>query len=174
MASNNPVALCHPLPHGQRAAPLKKDGGALEGKTNDYAAPAQGQRRDVGSAGPVTSVAIGPVRPSPPSPTPPRAPHHHPQHCGGTGRQDTATPAAVRPVASRQPHPRVHVRATTKLAIPTTPPSKPLLDGFRARHDAPLDARFARTTVYSTTLYTMPLHVDKQCGTLVNCRLLGL
>jgi hypothetical protein len=174
MASNNPVTLCHPLPYGRRAAPSKKDGGALEGKTNDYAAPTQGQRRDVGPAGPVTSVAIGPVRPSPPSPTPSRALHHHPQHCGGTGRQDAATLAAVRPVASRQPHPRVHVRATTKQAIPTTPPSKPLLDGYRARHDAPPDARFARTAVYSTTLYTMPLHVDKQCDTLLNCRLLGL
>jgi hypothetical protein len=95
MASNNPVALCHPLLYGRCAAPSKKDGGALEGKTNDYAAPAQGQHRDVGPAGPVTSVAIGPVRPSPPSPTPSWELHHHPQHCGGTGRQDAATPAAV-------------------------------------------------------------------------------
>jgi hypothetical protein len=174
MASNNPVTLCHPLPYGRRAAPSKKDGGALEGKTNDYVAPTQGQRRDIGPAGPVTSVAIGPVRPSPPSPTPSRALHHHPQHCGGTGRQDAATLSAVHPVASRQPHPRVHVRATTKQAIPTTSPSKPLLDGYRARHDAPPDARFAKTAVYSTTLCTMPLHVDKQCDTLLNRRLLGL
>jgi hypothetical protein len=86
----------------------------------------------------------------------------------GTGRQNAATPAAVCPVASRQPHPRAYVRATPKQAIPTTPPSKPLLDGYRARHDAPPDARFTRTAVYSTTLYTMPLHVDKQCDTLVN------
>jgi hypothetical protein len=161
MDSNNLVALCHPLPYGRHAAPSKKDGGALEGKTNDYAAPAQGQHRDVETAGPVTSVAIDHVRPSPPSSTPSRALHHHPQHCGGTGRQNATTPAAVRPVASRQPHPRVHVWATTKQAIPTTPPSKPLLDGYRARHDALPDARFTRTAVYSTTLYTMPLHVDK-------------
>jgi hypothetical protein len=174
MASNNPVALCHPLPYDRCAAPSKKDGGALEGKTNDYATPAQGQHRDVGPAGPVTSIAIGPVRPSPPSPAPSRALHHHPQHCGGTGRQDAATPAAVRPVACHEPHLRVHVRATTKQAIPTTPPSKPLLDGFRARHDAQPDAIFARTAVYSTTLYTMPMHVDKQCSTLVNCHLIGL
>jgi hypothetical protein len=64
MASNNPVALCHPLPYGRCAAPSKKDSGSLEGKANDYAAPAQGQRRDDGPAGPVTSGAIGPVRPS--------------------------------------------------------------------------------------------------------------
>jgi hypothetical protein len=104
MASNNHVAMCHPLPYGRRAATSKKDGGALEVKTDDYTAPAQGQRRDVGPAGPVTSVAIGPVQPSPLS-------RHHPghcitiPHCGGTGRQDAATPAAVRHAASRQPHP---------------------------------------------------------------------
>jgi hypothetical protein len=76
--SNNPVALCHPLPYGRRVAPSKKDGGALEGKTNNYATLVQGQRRDVGPAGLVTSVAIDPVRPSPPSPTPSRPLHHHP------------------------------------------------------------------------------------------------
>jgi hypothetical protein len=43
---HNPVALCHPLPYGRRAAPSRKDGGALEGKVNSYAAPVQEQRRD--------------------------------------------------------------------------------------------------------------------------------
>jgi hypothetical protein len=174
MASNNLMALCHPLPYDRRAAPSKEDGRALEGETDDYDAPAQGQRRDVGPAGPVTSVAISPVRPSPPPPTPNPALHHHHQHCGGTGRQDAAMSAAVRPAASRQPYPRVNVRTTTKRATPTSPPLKPLLDGYRARHDAPLDTRFAKTTVYSVALYAMPLHADKQCDTLVNCRLLGL
>jgi hypothetical protein len=174
MASNDPVALCHPLPYGRLAAPSKNDGGALEGKTGDYAAPAQGQRRDAGPARPVTSVTIGPVLPSPLSPTPSPALHHHVLHCWGTGRRGATTPAAVRPAASRQPHPRADVRTTATWATPTLPPSKPLLDGYRARHDAPPDARFARTAIYSTTLYTMPLHVDKQCGTLVNCHLLSL
>jgi hypothetical protein len=68
MASNNLVALCHPLPYDRRATPSKKDSGALEVKADDYATPAQGQRHDVGPAGPVTFVAIGPVRPSPSSP----------------------------------------------------------------------------------------------------------
>jgi hypothetical protein len=36
MASNNPVALCHPLLYGWRAAHSKKDGRALEGETYDY------------------------------------------------------------------------------------------------------------------------------------------
>jgi hypothetical protein len=161
MTSNDPMALCYPLPYGRRAAPSKEDGRALEGETDDYAAPAQGRRRDVGPAGPVTSIAIGPVRPSASSPTPSRALHHHLLHCGGTGRQDAATPAAVRPAASRQPHPRANVRTTTTRATPTPPPSKTLLDGYRAHHDAPPDARFARMAVYSTTLYTMPLHIDK-------------
>jgi hypothetical protein len=140
------------LERGWRS-PRREDGRLLPART--------GLRRDVGSAGPVTSVAIGPMRPSLPS-------QHHPGHCitisyivGGTGRQDAATPAAVRPTAPRQPHPRGNVRTTTKRATPIPPPSKPLLDGYRARHDAPPDIRFARMAVYSVALYAMPSHVDE-------------
>jgi hypothetical protein len=123
MASNNPVALCHPLPYGRHVAPSKKDGGALEEKANDYAAPAQGRCRDVGPAGPLTSIAIDPVRPSPPSPTPSRPLHHHPQRCGSVRRWDTAKQAIVPRTASRQQHPRVRTRAATERATPTPPPS---------------------------------------------------
>jgi hypothetical protein len=35
MAGNNHVTLYRLLSYGERAAPLKKDSGALEGKTND-------------------------------------------------------------------------------------------------------------------------------------------
>jgi hypothetical protein len=95
---------------------------------------------------------------SPPSPS---ALCGHPLHCGGTERQDATTPAAVRLVASRQPHPRANVRMTTKRATPTLPPSKTLLDGYRARHDVPPEARFTRTAVYSTELYAIPSHVAR-------------
>jgi hypothetical protein len=91
--------------------------------------------------------------------TPSRALQHHPRHWGSTGRPDTATPATVHLTTSRQPHPRVSVRTTTREEAPTPLPSKPLLDGYRARHDALPEARFARTAVNSTTLHTMPLHV---------------
>jgi hypothetical protein len=130
-----------------RRSPLREDGRLLHART--------GLRRDVGPTGPVT---IGPMRPSP---TPSRALHHHLLHYGRTGRQDAATPAAVRPTASRQLHPRANVRTTTTRATLTPPPSKPLLDGHRARHDAPPDARFVGTTVYSVALYAMPPRVDK-------------
>jgi hypothetical protein len=53
------------------------------------------------------------------------------------------------------------MRTAIEQATSTPPPSKPLLDAHRTRHDAPPDARFARTAVYSTTLYTMLLHVDE-------------
>jgi hypothetical protein len=39
MVNNNPVALCHPLPYGRRAASSRKDDGALEGKVSSYATP---------------------------------------------------------------------------------------------------------------------------------------
>jgi hypothetical protein len=116
---------------------------------------------DVGPAGPVTSIAIGPVRPSPPSPTPSRSLHHHPRHCGSVRRRDAATPATVPRTASRQRHPRVLTRVATEQATPTPPPSKPLLDAHRTRHDALPEARLARIAVYSVALCAMPLHVDE-------------
>jgi hypothetical protein len=135
MASDSPVALCHLLPYGRRAAPSKGDNGALEGKTDDYSPPAKdygvtsGQR---GRSPPSPSVLCGHPRcpntisgTASPSPT-----------LWGTGQQDAATPAAVRPAASRQSHPRANVWMTTKRATPTPPPSKPPLDVYRARHDA--------------------------------------
>jgi hypothetical protein len=143
---------CRTLERG-RQSPRREDGRLLHART--------GLHRDVGPTGPVTSVSIGPVRPSPPSLTPSRALHHHPQHCGGTGRQDAATLAAVRPASSHQPHPRAIVQTTTKRATPTPPPSKPLLDGYRACHDAPPDTRFTRTTVYPVALYAIPSHFDE-------------
>jgi hypothetical protein len=91
--------------------------------------------------------------------TPSRELQCHPRGCGSTGRQDVATPAVVHLTPSRQPHPQVSVRTTTREEAPTPPPSKPLLDGYRARHDALPEARFARTAVNSTTLHTISLHV---------------
>jgi hypothetical protein len=82
-------------------------------------------------------------------------------------------PTVVSRTASRQRHPRVSMRAATERVTPTPPPSKSLLDGYRARHDAPPEARFARMAVYSTVLYAIPPHVDKTVRHDVNC-LLGL
>jgi hypothetical protein len=105
-------------------------------------------RRDIGLLKRVSSVAIVPMRPSPPSPTL--------WERGATGRCHARCCA---PYAPRQLHPRVSARATTEQKTPTPPPSKPLLDKHRARHDTPPEARFARTAVYSTTLYAIPSHV---------------
>jgi hypothetical protein len=141
-----PVRLTHRyLEKGQRS-PRRRDGRLLHART--------GLCRDVGPAEPVTSVAIGPVPPSPPS-------RRHPRCCGSMRREDTTTPATVPRMASRQRHPRVLTRATTEQATPTPPPSKPLLDAHRTRHDAPPEARFARTAVYSTALYAIPPHVTR-------------
>jgi hypothetical protein len=85
----------------------------------------------------------------------------HPRCCGNTRRQDIATPTAASRTASRQRHPRISMRAATERATPTPPPSKPLLDGYRARHDVPQEARFAKTAVYSTALDALPPHIDE-------------
>jgi hypothetical protein len=76
-------------------------------------------------------------------------------------RQDTATPATVPCTASCQRHPRVLTRTALERATSTLPPSKLLLDTHKTRHDAPPEARFARTTVYSAKLYIMPPHVAR-------------
>jgi hypothetical protein len=111
----------------------------------------QGPCRDVGHA---PAVTISPVRPSQPL-------QCHPRRCGNTRRQDIATPTVVPPTASRQWHPRTSTRADTERATPTPPPSKPLLDGYRARHDVPPEARFARTAIYSTALCAILPHVAR-------------
>jgi hypothetical protein len=160
MVSNRPAALYHPLPYGQRTAPSKKDGRTLEGMTCNYSTPA----RD----GAVTS---GQWERSPPSPS---ALCDHPRHHGAVPataspyptlwnmrRQDTATPATMPRMASRQQHPRAGPRAAARRAPSTPPPSKPFLYGHRTRHGTPPEAGFARTTVYSMTLHSMPLHAGK-------------
>jgi hypothetical protein len=93
--------------------------------------------------------------------TPSWALQHHPRCCGSVGRQAAATPAVVPLTASHQRHPRVGVWTMTRQEAPTPPPSNPLLDGYRARRDAPPQARFARTAVHSTTLYAMPSHIAR-------------
>jgi hypothetical protein len=146
------VTLCYPLSYGPGAAPSKEDGGTLKVGGGRLFHARQGQHRDVGLVRRVSSLTIDPVRPTPPL-------QRHPRHCGSTGRQDAATLATVRLTASRQLHPRVSVRTTTKREISTPPPLKPPLDGHRARHDTPPEARFARTAVYSMILCAIPPHV---------------
>jgi hypothetical protein len=102
----------------------------------------------------VRAVTISPVQPSQPL-------QRHPRRCGKTQRQDIAMPTVVPCAASRQWHPRISMRAATERATPMPPPSKPLLDGYRARHDVPPEAGFARMVVYSVALYATPPHVDK-------------
>jgi hypothetical protein len=118
-----------PRPRKETAEPSKGDGRLFRART--------GPCRDVGHA---PAVTISHVQPSQPL-------QRHPRCCGNTRRQDIATPTVVPRMASRQLHPRISTWADTERATPTPPPSKPLLDGYRARHDVPQEARFARTAV---------------------------
>jgi hypothetical protein len=68
------VTLCHPLSYGRRAAPSKEDGRTLRKGDGRSLRARPGPRHDVGPVRHVSSVTIGPVRPSPPS-------RSHPGHC---------------------------------------------------------------------------------------------
>jgi hypothetical protein len=135
-ASVNSVTLCHPLPYDPHVVPL--EGGRQNTLKRYRRLPRAriGQRRDirpVERVSSVTSALCGPPRRCaaiPGTAAPSLA------LCGSLERQDIATTAAVRPPALHQLHPRVSVRMATKQGILTQPPSKPLLDGYRARHDA--------------------------------------
>jgi hypothetical protein len=98
------------------------------------------------------------------------APCGHPCHCRATPRTATTTPTllstrgrdAVAPAtAPRTGHCQRPPRARSKPHRSTTTPlpSKPLLFGHRTRHNAATGARFARTTINSTALFAIPLHV---------------
>jgi hypothetical protein len=105
---------------------------------------------------------------------PRRVLRRHPQRCWSARGQDVATPATVPRTDPRWWHPRAGPPAAAGQPTSTPPPSKPPLYEHWTRHDAPTGARFARTVVNSVALLAMPSHVGEQCGTLVNCSLLGL
>jgi hypothetical protein len=140
VVSNNPVALCHPLPYGRRTAPSKKDGRAHEGETHDYSTPAQDY-----------AVTSGQWEQSPPSSsTPCDHPRHHdaipvtaspsltPWKRAAIGHRHAGHCASYDPTSMA--HPRVLTRTALEQATSTPPPLKPLLDAHRTRHDAPPEA----------------------------------
>jgi hypothetical protein len=159
MAGDSPVALCRPLPYSRRTVPSKEDGGALEGKTDDYSTPAQDY-----------AVKSGQRDRSPPSPSVLCGHPHRPNIIPGTTSPsltlwgDGATrrrhAGCCAPCGLPSAAPRANVQTTTEREVSTPPPSKPFLDGHRTRHDVPPEARFARMAVYSIMLYTIPLHVE--------------
>jgi hypothetical protein len=127
--SNNPVALCHPLPYGRRAAPSKKDGRALEGRTSNYSTPAQD--------GVVTSSQWGR---SPPSPS---ALCDHSRH-----RDSIPTTAPTSPTLwERAVTGRRHAVYCASYDLTSTAPSSPHADGHRTGNlcAATLEAAPGRT-----------------------------
>jgi hypothetical protein len=134
-AGVNSVTLCRPLPYGLHVAPVERGWRNPRKRCRCLPRARTEQRRDIRPVERVSSVTSGPVRPSPSLATIPdtAAPSPELREPGTTRHR---TPAAVHPPAFRQLHPRVSVRTTTKREAPTQPPSKPLLGGYRTRHDA--------------------------------------
>jgi hypothetical protein len=168
--------LCDAMRRGQQQlrctvppTPVRRTRHTLEKRTTK---PSKGGRITTPRPCKDDTVMLGRRDRSPPSPSAlcdhPRSPQRHPGSCitipdaveacgDGTPPRQLLYPHT----ASRQRHPRVLTRAVTEQETSTPPPSKPLLDAHRTRHDAPPDARLARTSVYSATLYTTHLHVDE-------------
>jgi hypothetical protein len=144
-----PVRLTRCTLEKGRRSPRRGDERLLHART--------GLHRDVRPVGAVTSVAIGPVRPSPPS-------RRHPGHC-------ITIPDAVEVCGDRTPPRRLlclvlpHVNGTLESSRERPSNRRPLCRHPRScswtRHDAPPEARFARTVIYSMALYAMPPHIDK-------------
>jgi hypothetical protein len=130
--------------------------------------PSKGRRTTTPRPCKDNTVTSGQQDRSPPSPSAlcdhPRRPHAIPATASPsptlwkratTGRRHTSCCAPVRP----------HVNGTLESSHGRSPNMRPLHRHPRSRswtrHVAPPEARFARTSVYSAAMYTMPLHVDK-------------
>jgi hypothetical protein len=119
-----------------------------------------GWRCDVRPVGAVTSVAISPMRPSPPL-------QHHLGHCitipnavehAATGHRHASHCASYGLMSMAPSNPHADGPRTSDL---NATPSRLLLETHRTHRDAPPEARFARTTVYSMALYAIPPHVAR-------------
>jgi hypothetical protein len=148
------VTLCRPLRTANTPRPRSGAGCTLEPFSRDSA----GSNHDVRPAGaPSPSLLVLCGHPRPCSATPGTA-ATTPALLSTRGR-DTATSATVTRTDHRQRLPR----ARLKMPRPTTTPSpsKPPLFKCRTHRDTAIRARFARTTVSSAALYTIPPHVAK-------------
>jgi hypothetical protein len=124
------LTLCRPLSYDLHAAPLERGQRNPQKGYERLPCARTGRRCDIGLVERVSSANSGPVWPF-------RALQHHPRRCGSPGRQDIATPAAVRAPALRQPNSQTDVQTMTKQEAPISLPSKSLLDKHMTRHDAP-------------------------------------
>jgi hypothetical protein len=113
VVSNRPAALYHPLSYGRRTAPLKRDGGALDGMTNNYSAPAQDD-----------AMTSGQWEWSPPSPS---------ALCDHSRHHD-AIPATAPPYPTLWKHAAAghcHASHCTTYGLTSTAPSSPHADSPR-------------------------------------------
>jgi hypothetical protein len=165
MASGNPMALCHPLPYGGNPWHCATHSRTAYAPHPQKRTTKPSRGRQMTTLGPHKDNAVtsGQRGRSPPSPSVlcshPRRPNTIPGTTSPSptlwgGRGDKTPPRrllcvlwppvsrTLEPMSGRRPNERpLHLGG-----------SEPLLDGYRARHDAPPDIRFARTVVYSVAL----------------------
>jgi hypothetical protein len=167
-AGVNSMALCCPLPYGLHIAPSKKDSGTLERGTDAYPTPALDN-----------AMTLDQKSVSPPSPP---ALCGHPRHCVTIPGTAAPSPTLWEPGTTRHRHDR----RCASTGLPSAAPSSQCTDGNQtgSSHTATLEAapervqgsprrptgaRFVRTTINSTVLYTIPPYASLElCDTIVN------
>jgi hypothetical protein len=152
------MTLCHPLPFLLHITPLEREQRHHRKGYDHLLHACRGRRRDVRPAGCVSPVTSGLVRPFLPL-------YRHPRHCNvipstagtqvdGTSPRPplcglrTSVSPALEPMYEHQPN-----KSSSTATLEAAP--------GRAQDSPgrPLEARFVRTTVDSTTLWAMLPHV---------------
>jgi hypothetical protein len=164
------MTLCRPLPYGLHVAPLERGRQNPRKRYGCLPRARAGQRRDVEPLERVSFVTSGPVWPFPPL-------CYHPGHCSAIprdmGARDDKTPPRP-PLCVHWPS----VSRTLESAYGRRPNGKLPHDHPEAasgqvqdspRHTA--GARFVRTTVNSTVLYTIPPCVALELCSMIVSRL---
>jgi hypothetical protein len=135
-AGVNSVTLCRPLLYGLYVAPLERGRRNPRKRYGRQPCTRAGRRCDVRPVEHASSVTSGPVRASP-------LLCYHPGHCStipdAVGARDDKTPPHL-PLCILRPSVSCTLESVygrrPKREAPTQPPSKPLLGGYRTRHDA--------------------------------------
>jgi hypothetical protein len=162
------LPLCDAVRHGQqqpRGTATHSYTAGVPHPRKRTAEPSKGRRTTTPRPCKDNAVMSGRRDRSPPSPSAlcdhPRRPRRYPRRRGSVRRRETTTPAVVPPYSLASTTPSSPHTGGPRTGDLYTATLEAVPGAHWTRHDALLEERFTRTTVYSATLYTMPLHVGE-------------